>query len=112
MGTGTPPLVCDPGGWHRVGSDETLTDCPSQRGLIEGAWSRVFLVKLYDAPTNIASSVDELGVVRGPTAACSSSCHGLKQMFLTGKPVLRSLGALPSVLLHSCSALSVQPADG
>lgn len=49
-----------------------LIGCPSQRGLIEGAWSQVFLVKLYEATTNIASSVDELRVVRGPIAACSS----------------------------------------
>ena len=57
---------------YRVGNDETGIDCPSQCGLIKGAWSQVFLVKLRDASTNIASNVDELRVARGPTPAYSS----------------------------------------
>lgn len=69
-------------------------------------------MKLYDASTNIASSVDELRVVRGPTAACSS----LTSQSNAGVPDWATCplvtGALPSVFLHSCSALSVQPVDG
>lgn len=64
-------LVADRAG-HGVENDETGIDCPSQCGLIKGAWSQAFRVKLHDASTNIASSVDELRVVRGPTPAYSS----------------------------------------
>lgn len=64
-------LVADRAGYG-VENDETGIDCPSQCGLIKGAWSQVFLVKLHDASTNIASSVDELRVVRGPKPAYSS----------------------------------------
>lgn len=98
--------------WDRVGSDETLIDYPSQRGLIKGAWSQVSLVKLYDASTNIASSVDELRVVRGPIAACSS----LTSQSNAGVPDWATCplvtGALPFVFLHPWSVLSVQPVDG
>ena len=82
--------------WYGVGNDGTGIDCPSQCGLIKEAWSQVFLVKLHDASTNIASSVDELRLVRGPTPAYSSLTPQSKAGVPDKASCPLATGALPS----------------